>query len=77
MPRAFAADVPILQPFFQMLDALCWRGARLRDSERWFVMGQICIAQGYRGRGIVSSPLRLLCSLPAGARRRLAVRAVV
>jgi hypothetical protein len=60
MPRAFAADVPILQPFFQMLDALAWRGARLRDSERWFVMGQICIAEGDHGRGIVDGLYRTM-----------------
>jgi cytosine/adenosine deaminase-related metal-dependent hydrolase len=53
MPRAFADDVPILRPLFAMLDGLSWRGARLRDQPRWFVMGQICVAEGYRGRGIV------------------------
>jgi hypothetical protein len=60
MPRAFASDVPVLQPFFQMLDALSWRGASLRDLTRWFVMGQICIAEGYRGRGIVDGLYRTM-----------------
>jgi ribosomal protein S18 acetylase RimI-like enzyme len=60
MPRGFAADVPILRPLFEMLDALSWKGALLRDRTRWFVMGQICIAEGYRGRGIVDGLYRAM-----------------
>jgi GNAT superfamily N-acetyltransferase len=60
MPRAFASDVPILGPLFQMLDALPWRGVLLRDLTRWFVMGQICIAEGYRGRGIFDGLYRTM-----------------
>jgi hypothetical protein len=67
MPRAFAADVPILQPLFEMLDALSWRGRLLRDWTRWFVMGQICIAEGYRGRGIFEGLYR---TMAAGYRDR-------
>ncbi len=52
MPRAFAPDVPILAPMFALLDGLSWRGRPLRDDPRWFVMGQICVADGYRGRGV-------------------------
>jgi GNAT superfamily N-acetyltransferase len=65
MPRAFASDVPILRPLFRMLDALSWRGALLRDQPRWFVMGQICVAAGYRGRGIFDGLYRTM----AGAYR--------
>jgi GNAT superfamily N-acetyltransferase len=60
MPREFAADVPILAPLFRMLDTLSWRGVPLRDSSRWFVMGQICIAEGYRGRGIFDGLYRTM-----------------
>lgn len=60
MPRAFASDVPILQPLFQMLDALSWRGALLRDQPRWFVMGQVCVSEGYRGRGIFDGLYRTM-----------------
>ena len=60
MPREFAPDVPILQPLFQMLDALSWRGVLLRDQPRWFVMGQICIAEGYRDRGIFDGLYRAM-----------------
>lgn len=52
MPRSFAPDIPILQPMFDLLDTLSWRGLALRDNPRWFVMGQICVAEGYRGQGI-------------------------
>jgi ribosomal protein S18 acetylase RimI-like enzyme len=53
MPREFAPEVPVLQPMFAMVDGLCWRNRPLRDNPRWFAMGQICVAAGYRGRGIV------------------------
>ena len=52
MPRSFAADVPELAPMFEMLDGLAWRGQSLRDAQRWFVMGQICVAEIYRGKDV-------------------------
>lgn len=52
MPREFGADVPVLQPLFDMLDTLSWRGLSLRENPRWFVMGQICVAEAYRGQGV-------------------------
>lgn len=52
MPREFASEVPILLPMFEMLDGLSWKSKPLRDNPRWFVMGQICVAEGYRGAGI-------------------------
>jgi GNAT superfamily N-acetyltransferase len=60
MPREFAVDVPILAPLFRMLEALAWRGVPLRDSPRWFVMGQICIAESHRGRGIFDGLYRAM-----------------
>jgi GNAT superfamily N-acetyltransferase len=60
MPREFASDVPILQPLFEMLDALSWRGALLRDQPRWFVMGQVCVAEAYRGRGVFDGLYRAM-----------------
>jgi GNAT superfamily N-acetyltransferase len=52
MPRSFAAEVPILDPMFAMLDGLSWKGELLAHNPRWFVMGQICIAKDFRGQGI-------------------------
>ena len=64
MPRAFAADVPILRPLFATLDTLSWRGGPLRLNPRWFVMGQVCVADGYRGLGFDG-----LCAAMADAYR--------
>ena len=62
MPREFAADVPVLQPLFDTMDRLSWRGVPLRDNPRWFVMGQICVAEGYRGTGIFDGLYRTLAN---------------
>jgi hypothetical protein len=60
MPRAFADDVPILRPLFETLQSLSWNGVALRDSARWFVIGQICVADGYRGIGIFDGLYRAM-----------------
>jgi hypothetical protein len=52
MPRDFGADVPILRPLFEVLDRLSWKGVSLRHNPRWFLVGQVCIADGYRGMGL-------------------------
>jgi hypothetical protein len=62
MPRSYAVDVPILRPLFDLLDTLSWRGVSLRGNPRWFVMGQICIAAGYRGRGIFDGLYRTMAT---------------
>jgi L-amino acid N-acyltransferase YncA len=60
MPRAFAADVPIIAPLFTALDALEWRGVPLRANPRWFVMGQVCVAASHRGQGVFDGLYRTL-----------------
>ena len=60
MPRSYAAHVPILRPLFARLETLSWKGTPLRDNPRWFVMGQICVAEGYRGRGIFDGLYRTM-----------------
>jgi hypothetical protein len=60
MPRSFAADIPILRPLFALLDMLSWQGVSLSSNPRWFVMGQICIADGYRGVGIFDGLYRTM-----------------
>ena len=60
MPRSFADAVPILRPFFERLDSLSWKGAPLRGNPRWFVMGQICVAEGYRGIGVFDGLYRTM-----------------
>lgn len=44
--------VPVLAPMFERLDGLAFRGRWLREL-RWYVMGQLCVARGHRGRGLV------------------------
>lgn len=52
MPPQFRHDVPILKPMFDMIDQLTWHGARLDDLANWMVMGQVCVAENFRGRGV-------------------------
>ena len=51
MPRAFGGKIPELVPMFDMLDELDWRGQPLAE-QRWFVMGQVCVAEAFRGQGV-------------------------
>jgi predicted N-acetyltransferase YhbS len=60
MPRDFAPFVPILAPLFARLDGLSWQGAALGDNPRWFVMGQVCVASGYRGIGVFDGLYRAM-----------------
>jgi ribosomal protein S18 acetylase RimI-like enzyme len=46
MPVECRSFVPVLQPMFQRLETL----GMLR--QRFYVMGQICVAKPYRGRGV-------------------------
>lgn len=43
--------VPILDPMFQLLEQLTWRGRPLRQVLH-YVMGQVCIAKPHRGQGL-------------------------
>lgn len=44
--------IPVLQPMFQLLEQLEYRNYRLREID-YYIMGQICIAENYRGQNIV------------------------
>jgi RimJ/RimL family protein N-acetyltransferase len=52
MPREFAGQVPILDDLFGLLETLSHRGLLLRDNPRWFVMGQVCVGEAFRGQGV-------------------------
>ena len=47
----FGSDVPELLPLFRLINTLAYRGKPLQDSA-WYVMGQVCVAEGYRGRQV-------------------------
>lgn len=59
MPRAFATEVPVLAPMFEMLEQLWWHGRPLHAGG-WFVMGQVCVAEAYRGQGVFDGLYRHL-----------------
>ena len=52
MAQDFRDQVPMLQPMFNLLAGLHWRGQALAVNPRWFVMGQVCVARAVRGMGI-------------------------
>lgn len=60
MPQAYRERVPELAPMFQMLERLVWRDEPLLGNPRWFVMGQVCVAAAYRGRGVFDGLYRQL-----------------
>lgn len=51
MPKEFSAFVPVLIPMFEMFEKLSYNGKTLTDYS-YYVMGQICIADTHRGKGI-------------------------
>lgn len=57
MPVEARAFVPLLEPMFQLFETLSWRGRPLNDS-RYYVMGQICVADAFRGRGVFDALYR-------------------
>ena len=49
--------VPILDPMFQLLEQLSWRGRSLRQVSH-YVMGQVCVAKPFRGQGVFDALYR-------------------
>jgi ribosomal protein S18 acetylase RimI-like enzyme len=52
MLQKFRGRLPILDPMFDRLEQLKYRGRPL-TSYRYYIMGQICIAKAHRGVGLV------------------------
>ncbi len=52
MSQDTRALVPILEPMFQMIEALPEATICGRPGARWYVMGQIAIAPAHRGTGL-------------------------
>jgi ribosomal protein S18 acetylase RimI-like enzyme len=57
MPVQARGMVPILDTMFDELDKLEWRGRRFAEMP-YYVMGQICVARAFRGRGVVDAMYR-------------------
>jgi len=51
MPPSFQDLVPVLKPMFLLFDNLDFGGKKVFEYQ-YYVMGQICVAEGYRGCGI-------------------------
>ena len=49
--RECRAIMPDLEPMFALLDQVQWNGQPLRNSN-FYVMGQVCVAEAFRGQGI-------------------------
>jgi len=47
MPRQASRLVPVLAPMFERLEALA-----ILAAQRWYVMGQICVDEAWRGQGL-------------------------
>ncbi len=43
--------IPDLQPMFDIVDDIDWKGKLIRDY-KYYMMGQICVAEEFRGQGI-------------------------
>jgi ribosomal protein S18 acetylase RimI-like enzyme len=54
MPVECRDFLPVLQPMFALLDTLEYQNAPL-SRQRYYVMGQICVARAFRGQGLVEA----------------------
>ena len=51
MLPSFQDLIPVLKPMFILLDNLDFGGKKISEYQ-YYVMGQVCVADGYRGTGI-------------------------
>jgi ribosomal protein S18 acetylase RimI-like enzyme len=59
MLKNFANEIPVLVPMFEKINELTYNSKPL-INQKYFVMGQICIAKEYRGQGILQGLYELL-----------------
>lgn len=51
MTEAFKERIPVLVPFFKRVRSLSWNNNPVTDY-RYVLMGQVCVAKPYRGKGV-------------------------
>ncbi|MEO1416196.1 MAG: GNAT family N-acetyltransferase [Bacteroidota bacterium] len=51
MLRTLDQEIPVLRPMFREIHAIEYKGHLLADTS-YFVMGQVCIAKEFRGKGL-------------------------
>ena len=52
MTNASRDDIPILIPMFEAFDQVIFHDKKIA-SFNYLVVGQVCVAEGYRGKGIL------------------------
>lgn len=52
MTTASKNDIPVLIPMFEAFDEVVYHGKKIA-SFNYIVVGQVCVAEGYRGKGIL------------------------
>lgn len=53
MLRKFGDKVDVLFPMFERINVLNWKGTPMIKSS-YFIMGQVCVAKEFRGKGVFS-----------------------
>ena len=53
MLRKFGNMIDVLLPMFERINVLDWKGKSMADSS-YFIMGQVCVAKDFRGKGVFS-----------------------
>lgn len=51
MPSSCRELVPVLLPMFDSMDEINYKGRPI-STQNYYVMGQVCVAKAYRGKGI-------------------------
>jgi hypothetical protein len=54
MLKSFSDMIPVLQPMVNRLSTVTYRGKTVTDYS-FYIMGQICVAENYRGKGVFDS----------------------
>ena len=84
MLRSFSDMIPVLQPMFNRLSTIKFGDKKVTDHS-FYVMGQICVAENYRGKGVFDSlyqkhkelnaPIYDLCVTSVSIRNKRSMRA--
>lgn len=53
MLRKFGDMIDVLLPMFERINVLDWKEKSMADSS-YFIMGQVCVAKDFRGKGVFS-----------------------
>jgi len=53
MLRKFGDKVDVLLPMFERINVLDWKGKSMNECS-YFIMGQVCVAKAFRGKGVFS-----------------------